>query len=155
MRDSDLIEFIASGRLGYIQVGSTKEDVRRAFGDPKHIHAWMEGYVLNPIAWNFDDLYIGFNDKTELVAYIGIKPKSFKQIPAKTGGQNLVSHGLKFGIEIEQYEALVEPFDLYYTEKRQWDYDGWILEYPSGVGVWFQGQPGGKAPLFEICIGNH
>ena len=155
MREFDIFDFISTGRLGYIEIGSTESEVRRAFGQPKHVEEWMKGQSINPIAWKFDDLLIGFNKETQLVAFIGLRPKGIKKVFANIGRQNLVSRGLKFGVEIEEFEQKLKSLELHCIEKKQWDYHGWVLEFSSGVEVLFQGISADNAPLSEICLGCH
>ena len=153
MRDIDLIEFIGKGNLGCIGLKSNKTEVKKVFGQPKHINRFMEGYGLEPIAWVYDNLYFGFDEQDKNVKTIGIVSHKEKIIEPSVGNFiKLISHGIKFGMQPEEIEKLLENYDLFYIEKLQWDYDGWEYKYSSGVCVYFQGDLNKQAPLFEISI---
>ena len=50
MRSIDLIEFIKEARLGHITLSSSKDEIKKVFGQPKHIAKWGEGGKLDPVA---------------------------------------------------------------------------------------------------------
>ena len=49
------------------------------------------------------------------------------------------NHGVKFGMESNEFENIANSNDLFYSEKLQRDNYGWVFESPSGVTVYFQG----------------
>ena len=57
-------------------------------------------------------------------------------------------------MEPDDFELILNNSDVYYKEKMRWDEHGWLLEYPSGVDVSFQGDLNNNAPLFDIYLQN-
>jgi hypothetical protein len=154
MREIDLIEFIKTGELGFIKLGSDKDELRRVFGQPKHINRWGGGQNIESVAWEFDNLLFGFDINTEKVCIINMLRKKIKQAPSVGNKAMINNHGIKFGMEPEEFEDIVNNHDVFYKEKIRWDEDGWVLEYPSGVDVSFQGDLNKNAPLFDFYLQN-
>ncbi len=153
MRDIDLIEFINTGKLGFIETGSDKTELIEIFGKPKHINRWGKGQGLESIAWEFDNLIFGFDINTEKVCVIRICTKNLKKQEPSIGNKATIdNHDVKFGMESYEFENIANSNDLFYSEKLQWDNYGWVFEYPSGVMVSFQSDLNKNALLFEFSL---
>ncbi len=144
MRSIDLIEFIKEGRLGHITLSSSKDEIRRVFGQPKHVSKWGEGGNLAPIAWVYHDLYFGFHKDTGETECIGIQSANFKKLEANIGIARIECHGLRNSIEVDEFEELVAGYDAFPTDKIRWDSNGWVLTFSSGIEVSFQEQLDGQ-----------
>lgn len=152
MRDISLIEFIETGRLGFIQIGSTKSDIRRVFGQPKHKTRWAAGQNMDPVAWEFDNLVIGFDIETEEVCIIEFCRHKINQDPSVGHKATILNYGIKFGMKPDEFEPILESNDIYYKEKMGWDEYGWVLEYSSGVEVGFQENDSKDALLYNFYL---
>ena len=152
MRDISLIEFIETGRLGFIQLGSAKSDIKRVFGQPKHKTRWAVGQNIDPVAWEFDNLVIGFDIETEEVCIIELCRHKINQVPSVGHKAAILNYGIKFGMVPEDFEKILENNGIYYKEKMRWDENGWILEYSSGVEVGFQENDSNDALLSNFYL---
>ena len=140
MRSIDLIEFIKEARLGHITLSSSKDEIKKVFGQPKHIAKWGEGGKLDPVAWVYNDLYFGFHHETGETECIGFQSKSKKKVEPNIGKANIECHGLRNSIEVDEFERIMSGFDIFPKDRMLWDYYGCILIFSSGVEASFQGQ---------------
>ena len=130
-----------------------KTEIRKVFGQPKHIHAYLGSDGTDPIAWEYDNLLFGFDSRNDTVSSIDIRSKSNKHKEPSIGNLATInSHNIMFNIQPDVFEKVARNNDLYYKDKQQWNYYGWILEYSSGVDVCFQEDDNNDAPLFSFYI---
>ena len=154
MRSIDLIEFIKEARLGHITLSSSKDEIKKVFGQPKHIAKWGEGGKLDPVAWVYNDLYFGFHHETGETECIGFQSKSKKKVEPNIGKANIECHGLRNSIEVDEFERIISSFDIFPKDRMLWDYYGCILIFSSGVEASFQGQLDKSALLWDISVGH-
>ncbi|MBW2712301.1 MAG: hypothetical protein JRC77_00955 [Deltaproteobacteria bacterium] len=151
MFEVDLLEFLNNATLGKITIGSSKHDVQEAFGTPVQLERWHPGHGIQPNAWIYSELFLGFRDENETVCVIGFCPRDSKTTGFGVGDQaRLQARGIQFGMPIDQVDSILSELDAPSAEGSRWEH-GFLVKYPSGTTMIFQSSDGSKPPtLVEI-----